>query len=89
MTEQAKPIPHGTAGGYTNHKCRCDDCKRAFADAMWKANRKRRERGLPPGAPQHGTANGYGNYGCRCDLCLDARRKDRLERKRATGIEAA
>lgn len=20
---------HGTAGGYTNHSCRCDDCRRA------------------------------------------------------------
>lgn len=23
------PIPHGTLGGYTNHGCRCDDCRRA------------------------------------------------------------
>jgi hypothetical protein len=23
-------IPHGTAGGYTNHKCKCDDCREAW-----------------------------------------------------------
>lgn len=24
---------HGTAGGYGNHRCRCDECRRAWADA--------------------------------------------------------
>lgn len=27
---------HGTAGGYTNHKCRCDLCKRANSDLCKK-----------------------------------------------------
>ena len=26
------PIPHGTYGGYTNHYCRCDECKAARAE---------------------------------------------------------
>jgi len=24
---------HGTSGGYSNHRCRCDECKRAWASA--------------------------------------------------------
>lgn len=79
-----KPIPHGTAGGYTNHHCRCDLCREAFSKAMWKAGVKRRERGLPKGDPRHGTANGYDNYGCRCDACKLARKqvRDRARKRR-------
>ena len=25
---------HGTAGGYTNHRCRCSECRGAWADYM-------------------------------------------------------
>lgn len=32
---------HGTCGGYTNHGCRCDDCRAAFADWM-RGYRERR-----------------------------------------------
>jgi hypothetical protein len=40
----AKPVPHGTHGGYTHHKCRCDGCKAAMS-AYQKAHRaKNRER---------------------------------------------
>ena len=24
-------VPHGTAGGYTNHRCRCVECRRAWS----------------------------------------------------------
>ena len=27
---------HGTDGCYHNHKCRCDDCVEAHAEAMWE-----------------------------------------------------
>jgi hypothetical protein len=27
--DRAANVPHGTYGGYCNHKCRCEDCKRA------------------------------------------------------------
>lgn len=27
------PTPHGTSGGYTNHRCRCDLCKKAWREA--------------------------------------------------------
>lgn len=26
-----RSIPHGTMGGYSNHKCRCGDCRGAYA----------------------------------------------------------
>lgn len=26
------PIPHGTPGGYSNRLCRCDACRKAWAD---------------------------------------------------------
>ena len=39
-----KEIPHGTRGGYTNHKCRCNACreaKREYDKAYYAANRDR------------------------------------------------
>lgn len=32
-------IPHGTAGGYTNHRCRCEACTKAWRD--WHAGEYR------------------------------------------------
>lgn len=36
-------IPHGTASGYSHHKCRCDDCRRAASLAInrWRRDKKR------------------------------------------------
>ena len=37
---------HGTPGGYTNHRCRCDDCRRAWAEYMRRYQAaKRKEKG--------------------------------------------
>ena len=57
---------HGTHGGYSNHKCRCDPCTEANTAAMadWRA----RHWGVEP--LRHGAA-GYTNYGCRCEVCCD------------------
>lgn len=43
---------HGTAGGYTNHACRCPDCREAWRiyDA---ARRKRVREGQPSTRPVH------------------------------------
>ncbi len=54
---------HGTEGGYTCHRCRCDLCRTA-------ANTARRRRRQHPHPKKHG-ANAYAN-GCRCRACLDA-----------------
>jgi len=67
MTDEAW---HGTTGGYTNHKCRCDACRGALREYQ-RARRGQRIQGATPDHV-HGTTNGYGNYGCRCDLCRAA-----------------
>lgn len=61
---------HGTTGGYTNHKCRCDDCRAALREYQKERRRARIAEATPDHV--HGTANGYGNYGCRCDACRAA-----------------
>lgn len=70
---------HGTSGGYTNHKCRCDECRAAWA-AAFKRWRHSRQGRCPDTA--HGTDNGYLNYGCRCDECKAAYRITSLDRYR-------
>jgi hypothetical protein len=82
---------HGTVNGYSNRKCRCSDCRKAWAAQVQQAKLRRMAdrvevngRLVHPTAP-HGTANAYGNYGCRCWPCTDkwvadvtARRKARV-----------
>lgn len=47
----ATPEPwHGTSGGYSNHSCRCDDCRGAWANRM-KAYRRRQRVARAPSAP--------------------------------------
>lgn len=59
-----RTVKHGTASGYTNGKCRCDECKRAHREqaAKYKAanpekvNAHRRERyAVDPGPTQEAT----------------------------------
>lgn len=54
---------HGTADGYTNHRCRCDRCYEARKEQLLALTKK-------PDAP-HGTDSLY-TAGCRCDLCREA-----------------
>lgn len=82
---------HGESSTYTNHKCRCEKCRAAWA-AYVRESHERRALALfdDPTIVQHGLESTYGNYGCRCDECRAAwskactlRRLRRLERKRA------
>lgn len=68
MTDQEEPW-HGTSGGYANHHCRCDRCKRAWSDYCADYF-----EALAENVPErvHGTYNGYRNYKCRCRPCKDA-----------------
>lgn len=59
---------HGSANGYQNLHCRCEDCTAAFTEAC----RERKARRATHPAIPHGTENGYSNYGCRCDQCRAA-----------------
>ena len=62
---------HGVLSTYTNHGCRCDECK--AANAIYH-RRRRRERSESDVAPrEHGTEATYVNYRCRCDACREAR----------------
>lgn len=36
-------IKHGTTNGYVNHKCRCDLCRRAWADYMRDLRRRKKD----------------------------------------------
>jgi 5-methylcytosine-specific restriction endonuclease McrA len=39
-----KPVPHGTHGGYTHHKCRCEECKAAMSAYKKAYREKNREK---------------------------------------------
>lgn len=59
----------GTAGGYTNHKCRCQRCTMAHS-AKQAAIRSRRIDTYD--GSKCGKSWTYTNYGCRCRACTDA-----------------
>ena len=63
---------HGTAGGYTNHSCRCDDCKAAWTEQCKQARIRRAATPKDPDDPRHGTYVFYQNHGCRCEYCTAA-----------------
>jgi hypothetical protein len=65
---------HGTANGYNNYGCRCDDCRAAWAVACTRYRNRWRIIGGPDD-PAHGTRNGYVYWHCRCDRCLAANRE--------------
>lgn len=81
--------PHN-ASTYTNHGCRCDECRKA-----WAAQVKRRQaerfalRTVVDGllvaahlpAEKHGVESTYGNWGCRCRDCTDVWSAASMERK--------
>lgn len=79
MTSSVTEPWHGTLGGYTNHACRCDDCREAHAKAQ-SAARTRRSQEDQSKVP-HGTPGGYVNYRCRCDECRAAHAAAARERR--------
>lgn len=90
---------HGTVYSYSR-KCRCAECKRAWADYMYERNKKIREANpkpprIPKGRPgrtvkdhMHGTLTGY-SYGCRCDKCKSAHAEARPKSNTKHGTERA
>lgn len=34
FTHSGQPVTHGKASSYNNHKCRCDECRAAWAEYM-------------------------------------------------------
>jgi hypothetical protein len=79
--------PHGTYTSYTNHGCRCDDCR--AANRRYQASLKERLRSRDVPDHVHGTSGGYGNYGCRCLRCTDAKNSDQVHWYRKKVAKAA
>lgn len=80
---------HGKLGSYTNHKCRCDRCRKTLAAyqrdythrtglhrpmAVYLAERAANHEYV------HGTEGGY-HRGCRCHACREASRLARARRR--------
>ena len=77
-------IVHGTIGAYSNHACRCAEC-RAANTACNLAGRQRRHAAMIAGEvlPPHGVESTYMNYMCRCQPCRDDHnRRDHIRRDR-------
>jgi hypothetical protein len=63
--------PHGTISRYTNQRCRCDDCRAAFA--AYQRHRRARLRANPvPPHVSHGSVSTAMNYRCGCRPCRNA-----------------
>lgn len=62
---------HGSAGGYSNHKCRCDACRLAWNKSCRERKRRRRDEFVYTPGADHGTAKMY-QRGCSCADCKTA-----------------
>ncbi len=83
---------HGTTNGYTNLRCRCDACRKAWADYFREKNHRTGRtrpiaehhaaiRAAAEGRDNHGTERRY-KFGCRCDECMRGAAKARERRRR-------
>lgn len=63
---------HGTANGYSNHKCRCKKCRAAWAEYTKQLKIVRKKKLKTNKNVVHGRASTYGNHGCRCKKCTTA-----------------
>ena len=88
--------PHGTASRYQNQRCRCDECKKAWAAYhlayLYRSGRVKRTmeehraflREQAEARDNHGTETRYRR--CKCDKCREASsaaRKKRREKAKA------
>lgn len=66
---------HGSYGGYSNHRCRCEGCTVANREYQAKRRMERYAEGVPSTVVHN--ANTYTNWGCRCATCSDAHRESK------------
>jgi GIY-YIG catalytic domain len=84
-SEMAKAEPdkrrHGTVNRYTNHRCRCQPCRDAWA-AFCRSLKERRAAALAedPSIAPHGRTSTYRNYCCRCRPCVEAATEEQRQR---------
>jgi hypothetical protein len=78
---------HGTAGGTTNHDCKCLACRTMWAQTNLQSRKDRAAR-ITADDPRHGKSSFYLNHGCRCDKCrkahTSARRESRNRNRQAS-----
>jgi len=75
---------HGSVSTYTNHVCRCDECRAAWASDTRRMRAGRVQRlANDPTLADHGLASTYCNWGCRCRACTDAATRTRHRRRKA------
>lgn len=69
------------ASTYSNHRCRCDECRKSWTDYTKRRQSERHALRIEIDGKlvaahlpeeQHGRENTYGNHGCRCRPCTDA-----------------
>ncbi len=81
-------LEHGKTSTYTNHKCRCDECRAAMRkyNQQGRADRKAR---MESGETQatHGVWQTYQIHCCRCELCKYAWNDYNFTRKYGITLE--
>ena len=87
-------VEHGRSGTYTNHRCRCQDCRRAHSKVIRDRKAVRHSMRVEVGGrlvaahlpdDKHGNPNTYSNWGCRCAECTEAWTDSyRIRRERAS-----
>lgn len=73
---------HGSIGAYTNHRCRCEVCRKSWRLFMAEKRAARVAR-LATEPVAHGLYSTYTNWGCRCDRCRRANTRYAREYKYA------
>lgn len=77
---------HGKVSTYTNHWCRCDQCREAWRERCAQNREKRRAKMAADLVQvEHGKVLTYGDYGCRCQPCTDAYSADSKRRRKNPG----
>ena len=66
---------HGTTGGYSNHRCRCDDCRQAWNKSCRERKKRIRAEYVFNPDDEHGFARTY-QRGCKCAACLAAHARE-------------
>lgn len=75
-------MKHGTISGYTNHQCRCVECKKAGSEYNAAAYLRRKRGEAPRPRPRgHGTSHHYRVMKCRCDECRVWKRSQGWEKR--------
>lgn len=79
-------LRHGTVNGYSNLKCRCQPCRDAWADYVYRRRQERTRlaaEGKIPRWVEHGKATTYCNWRCKCRPCMNAHNADNQARRTA------